>query len=177
MLPPVLREGGFASPFARITRAQRPEICLNRAKWAEWSSPKRAVRKSGGRLPRCRPSLRMPTCRQPGATTPQAESACRLHGSSSGLAMFCVTEAEAATIRTAYLEDGELSTAIALRRLFPGLADNAKARLFARQIAGWQRPGPPLGTAVVVRLRPSRASLIMAERSSTVPSPKRSAAP
>jgi hypothetical protein len=51
--------------------------------------------------------------------------------------MFTVTEAEAAAIRTAYEQDGELSAAIELRRLFPGITDNAKARECARTIAGW----------------------------------------
>jgi hypothetical protein len=51
--------------------------------------------------------------------------------------MFCVSETEAAAIRTAYEQDGELSAAIELRRLFPGITDNAKARECARAIAGW----------------------------------------
>jgi hypothetical protein len=51
--------------------------------------------------------------------------------------MFCVSEAEAAAIRAAYEQGGELSAAIELRRLFPGITDNAKARECARTIAGW----------------------------------------
>jgi hypothetical protein len=43
--------------------------------------------------------------------------------------MFVVTEAEAAAIHTAFEQEGELSAAIELRRLFPGVTDNAKARL------------------------------------------------
>jgi hypothetical protein len=35
-------------------------------------------------------------------------------------AMFVVTEADAAAIRTAYEQEGELSVAIEVRRLFPG---------------------------------------------------------
>ena len=58
--------------------------------------------------------------------------------------MFCVTEAEAAAIRTAYEQGGELSAAIELRRLFPGIIDNAKARECARIIASWT----PLPAAV-----------------------------
>nr|WP_294518183.1 hypothetical protein [uncultured Rhodopila sp.] len=42
--------------------------------------------------------------------------------------MSVVTEADAAAIRTAYEQDSELSAAIELRRRFPGIADNAKAR-------------------------------------------------
>jgi hypothetical protein len=57
-----------------------------------------------------------------------------------------VTEAEAAAIRAAWLERGELSAAIELRRLFPGIIDNLVARDCARVIAAWQplpmRAGP-----------------------------------
>jgi hypothetical protein len=54
-----------------------------------------------------------------------------------------VSESEAAAIRTAFNEGGELSAAVELRRLFPGLANNENTRLCARTIAGWQ-PLPPL---------------------------------
>jgi hypothetical protein len=57
-------------------------------------------------------------------------------------AMFCVTETEAALIRTAFDEGGEFSAAVELRRIFPGILDNAKARYWARVIAGW-KPLPP----------------------------------
>jgi hypothetical protein len=57
--------------------------------------------------------------------------------------MFVVTEADATAIRTAYERGGELSAAIELRRLFPGIRDNDHARACARTIAGWQ-PLPPL---------------------------------
>jgi hypothetical protein len=49
--------------------------------------------------------------------------------------MFAVTEADAAAIRTAFHEEGELSAAIGLRRRFLGVTDNAKARACARTIA------------------------------------------
>jgi hypothetical protein len=52
--------------------------------------------------------------------------------------MFVVTEAEAAAIRTAFDRGGELSAAIELRRLFPGITDTAQARECARTIAGWK---------------------------------------
>jgi hypothetical protein len=42
--------------------------------------------------------------------------------------MFVVSESEAAAIRTAFEEQGELSAAIELRRLFPGITDNLQAR-------------------------------------------------
>jgi hypothetical protein len=51
--------------------------------------------------------------------------------------MFCVSETEAAAIRTAYEQGGELSAAIELRRLFRSITDNTKARECARTIAGW----------------------------------------
>jgi hypothetical protein len=57
--------------------------------------------------------------------------------------MFIVTEAEAAAIRTVFEQEGELSAAIEVRRLFPGITDNAKAREQARTIAGWRPLAPP----------------------------------
>ena len=61
--------------------------------------------------------------------------------------MFTVSDAEAAAIRIAFDRDGELAAAVELRRLFPGIADNAEARACARTIAGWNplpvaTPGP-----------------------------------
>ena len=53
-------------------------------------------------------------------------------------AMFVVSETEAAAIRAAFDRGGELSAAVELRRLFPGVADMAQARECARIIAGWQ---------------------------------------
>ena len=52
--------------------------------------------------------------------------------------MFVVTEAEAAAIRTAFEQQGELLAAIELRRLFPGITDNVQARECVRVIAGWK---------------------------------------
>ena len=52
--------------------------------------------------------------------------------------MFVVSEAEAAAIRAVYQQRGEFAAAIELRRLFPGITDNAQAREWARTIAGWQ---------------------------------------
>ena len=65
--------------------------------------------------------------------------------------MFLVNEADAATIRAILDEQGELSAAIELRRRFPGITDNAKARQYVRTIAGW-KPLPP-HPVKVVRLR------------------------
>lgn len=68
--------------------------------------------------------------------------------------MFMVTESDADAIRTAFYEQGELSAAIELRRRFPGIADNEKARQCARTIAGWKPQPAPTGT--VTPLRPRR---------------------
>ena len=52
--------------------------------------------------------------------------------------MFAVSETEAAAIRAAFVQRGELSAAIELRRLFPGITDNVQALVCARTIAGWK---------------------------------------
>ena len=60
--------------------------------------------------------------------------------------MFIVTETQAAAIRAAFDQGGEFTAALELRRLFPGITDNAEARDCARTIAGWkplQRPRKP----------------------------------
>jgi hypothetical protein len=57
--------------------------------------------------------------------------------------MFVVSESEAAAIRTAFEQGGELSAAIELRRLFAGITDNAQARACVRTIVGWKPPEPP----------------------------------
>ncbi len=58
--------------------------------------------------------------------------------------MFAVSEDDATAIRAAFHNEGELSAAIEVRRRFPGIADNAKARECARTIAGWtSEPAPP----------------------------------
>jgi hypothetical protein len=67
--------------------------------------------------------------------------------------MFVLTEADAATIRAAFDGGGELSAAVELRQLFPGITDNAEAQRCARTIAGWKPLPVPLRR---VRLRPSK---------------------
>jgi len=57
--------------------------------------------------------------------------------------MFVVSDADAAAIRAVYQQRGEFAAAIELRRLFPGITDNAEAREGARTIAGW-RPLRPV---------------------------------
>jgi hypothetical protein len=52
--------------------------------------------------------------------------------------MFCVSEAQAAIIRTAFEQSGELSAVVELRRLFPGVDNIAQARECVRIVAGWQ---------------------------------------
>ena len=68
--------------------------------------------------------------------------------------MFMVTEEDAAAIRAAFDQDGELSAAIELRRRFPGIADNAHARVCVQSIVGWT-PLPP-APCTVTRLRPRK---------------------
>jgi hypothetical protein len=68
--------------------------------------------------------------------------------------MFSVTEADTAAIQAAFSAGGELSAAVEVRRLFPGITDNAKARECARIIAGWTPPpATPPKSAKVVPLR------------------------
>jgi hypothetical protein len=70
--------------------------------------------------------------------------------------MFMITEADADAIRTAFFEQGELSAAIELRRRFPGITDNEKARQCARTIAGWTPQPAPTGTVTPLRPRKRR---------------------
>jgi hypothetical protein len=62
--------------------------------------------------------------------------------------MFIVTEADAAVIRAIFNEEGELAAAIEVRRRFPGISDNRKARECARTIAAWM----PMRVGTVTRL-------------------------
>jgi hypothetical protein len=66
--------------------------------------------------------------------------------------MFLVTEADADAIRTIFNEEGELSAAIELRRRFPGITDNVKARAHVRTISGWK--SLPAPSCSVIQLRP-----------------------
>jgi hypothetical protein len=68
--------------------------------------------------------------------------------------MFVITEADAAAIRATFNQEGELSAAIELRRRFPGITDNTKARECAQSIARWM----PLSAhpCPVPRLRPRK---------------------
>jgi hypothetical protein len=61
--------------------------------------------------------------------------------------MFVVTEAEAAAIRAAFEQRGELAAAVGLRRLFPGITDITQARECAwRSLHAWlKRLDIPIG--------------------------------
>jgi hypothetical protein len=72
-------------------------------------------------------------------------------------AMFVVSEADAAAVRTIFEQEGELSAATELRRRFPGITDNAQARACARTIASW-KPLPAAACQITpLRLQRSRA--------------------
>ena len=81
---------------------------------------------------------------------------------SHALVVFVLTEAQAAEIRTAYEQHGEVSAVVELRRLFPGLGDIAWARECVRTIAGWQ---PPLTRSLVMPLLTERGMLRKPRRS------------
>jgi hypothetical protein len=68
--------------------------------------------------------------------------------------MFVVSEEAATAIRAAFDRGGELAAAVELRRLFPGITDNAEARACARTIAGWKPL--PAAACQITRLRPRR---------------------
>lgn len=72
------------------------------------------------------------------------------------LRMFLLTEADADAIRTLFHQEGELSAAIELRRRFPGITDNAKARACVRTIAGWTPH--PAAPASVTPLLPRKTN-------------------
>ena len=71
--------------------------------------------------------------------------------------MFVVTEEDAAAIRAAFDQAGELSAAVELRRRFPLVTDNATARAHARTIAGWKPLSLQRLTRPVTRLRPGKS--------------------
>ena len=70
--------------------------------------------------------------------------------------MFAVDELTAEAIRHTLNESGELAAIVELRRHFPLIDDNARARLCVRAIASW-RPLPAWdGNNHVTRLKPRR---------------------
>jgi len=56
--------------------------------------------------------------------------------------MFAVDEATALAIRQACQDGGELSGVVELRRHFPLITDNARARLCLQMIMSWVLPAP-----------------------------------
>ena len=72
--------------------------------------------------------------------------------------MFVVSEADAAAIRTASEQRGEFAAAVELRRLFPGITDNAQAGPLARMAVTGEAPEvvctPPARKETI---RPDRA--------------------
>ncbi len=72
--------------------------------------------------------------------------------------MFCVTEAEAAMIRTSLEQRGELSAAVELRRLFRGIGSNEVARECVRAIAGWELRQGSGNVARTVAITPLRST-------------------
>ena len=82
--------------------------------------------------------------------------------------MFVVSEAEAAAIRAVYEQRGEFAAAVELRRLFPGVTDNAQAAECARTIAGWKPIRLPVRRQRSVDRWPSPTQ--SGQRGSSVPS-------
>jgi hypothetical protein len=82
--------------------------------------------------------------------------------------MFMVSEADAAAIRAAFEQGGELSASVELRRLFPGLANNENTRICARTIAGWT-PLPPMAEKPPRAVRTRLQSLAGRQHSSRRP--------
>jgi hypothetical protein len=76
--------------------------------------------------------------------------------------MFVITGADAAASRAIFNEEGELSAAIELRRRFPGVVDNAKARACASPTCAesgvWFRQIKGLSEKSETRLGPSSKS-------------------
>jgi hypothetical protein len=67
----------------------------------------------------------------------------RCSSAAHACAMFSVDEATAAAIRQVFEESGELSAVVELRRHFPGIKDNAAARLCVRAPAPEANPDMP----------------------------------
>ncbi len=65
--------------------------------------------------------------------------------------MFAVDEATARAIRQAYQDGGELSGVVELRRHFPLITDNARARLCLQMIMSWALPTPAPEPAPQIR--------------------------
>ncbi len=83
-------------------------------------------------------------------TPPSSTGSTRLPTAALGLVlprMVSISDAAASAIRAVFDQDGELSAAMEVRRQFPGIIDNERAREWARTIAAWKplpemRPQP-----------------------------------
>jgi hypothetical protein len=72
--------------------------------------------------------------------------------------VFVVSDEDRAAIRLAFEQRGEFPAAIELRRRFPGVMDNARARECARTISGWEAiPAPAKRRGTVTPLKPRQA--------------------
>ena len=71
--------------------------------------------------------------------------------------MFVVSEADAALIRDAFQQRGEISAAVELRRLYPGIGGLANARDCVRMIAAWK----PMPLKVSHRERSDKGRRVM----------------
>lgn len=69
--------------------------------------------------------------------------ACRSGTRPQAPGMFVVDEETAEAIRRAWHEGGELSGVVELRRHFPLITNNERARLFVRTIVGWAPRAAP----------------------------------
>jgi hypothetical protein len=61
--------------------------------------------------------------------------------------MFSISDKDIAAIQAAFERGGELSATIEVRRIFPGIPDNAEARRIALTLAGWKPVSPPESAA------------------------------
>ena len=72
--------------------------------------------------------------------------------------MFSISDKDIAAIQAAFERGGELSATIEVRRIFPGIPDNAEARRIALIIAGWEpvSPGPIRNASALQPGRPGQ---------------------
>jgi len=56
--------------------------------------------------------------------------------------MFSISDKDIAAIQAAFEQGGQLSATIEVRRIFPGIPDNAAALRVALTVAGWEPVSP-----------------------------------
>ena len=72
--------------------------------------------------------------------------------------MFSISDKDIASIQAAYESGGQFAATAEVRRLFPGIPDNAEARRIALIIAGWEAiPAKPVEPAPVAPVRRGRS--------------------